>query len=162
MHLFPDIFRTCLILAMIPLSLWSGRISPGCIFADGHIEWRCSCEQCCSAAARPAAGSFRSCNNSCCAHSPAHRSFVGANQNSIKAGPGPWLNGASHRCHPLAHFPIVVAESGAVAMDPGCVKYAKSFPVAPHPAACRQNVFVVPVDSGPQKDRLSMIQSLRI
>jgi len=159
---FPQILRNFIILVMIPLSLWSGRITAGCICIDGHFESLCGHGSCCSAARSAEDSGSCSCRKCCRSHGPAHPSCCSTNTDASKLAGCPTPDGSRHCCRPLSLEPIVVADSLALTIDLEFVSFVDVAPPVLLPADVEQAVVVHLMDSGSQRDRLSLIQSLLI
>ena len=162
MQRFRHILRNCLILAMIPLTVFSGRVAPGCICSDGHFEPRCGAGNCCSANASQTRTDSCHCSKcsrskqgtakSCCLH-VAHPSHI--RHTSSPDSP-------QQCCHPLTLMPMVAEDDGAVQSSVACPEFSDTFTVTVLPVVVEQVAFVPLVDSGPSRVRLYVLQSLLI
>ena len=162
MQRFRHILRNCLILAMIPLTVFSGRVAPGCICSDGHFEPRCGAGNCCSATASSAKTDSCHCSKccrskqrsarTCCLHA-AHPGHI---QHSSSPG------SPQKCCHPLTLLPMVAEDDAAVQAHVVCPEFSDTFTVAVLPVIVEQVAFVPLVDSGPPRVRLYVLQSLLI
>ena len=162
MQRFRHILRNCLILAMIPLTVFSGRVAPGCICSDGHFEPRCGAGNCCSANASQTRTDSCHCSKccrskqgtakSCCLHA-AHPSHI--RHSSSPDGP-------QQCCHPLTLLPMVAEDDRAVQSSVACPEFGDTFTVTVLPVVVEQVAFVPLFDSGPSRVRLYVLQSLLI
>ena len=162
MQRFRHILRNCLILAMIPLTVFSGRVAPGCICSDGHFEPRCGAGNCCSSTFSQTKTESCHCSKccrskqgtakSCCLH-VAHPSHI--RHTSSPDSP-------QQCCHPLTLMPMVAEDDGAVQSSVACPEFSDTFTVTVLPVVVEQVAFVPLVDSGPSRVRLYVLQSLLI
>lgn len=162
MQRFRHIPRTCLILVLIPLTVLSGRVIPGCICSDGHFEPLCNGGNCCCGPVKSAktdsCGCRKCCKTangtaaSCCSR------FVHPNhfEQSTDA------DDSQSRCHPLTLSPMI-------AEDDSAVHSSVELPVFSHvgvavlPPVILEQIAIVPlVDSGPPRVRLYALLSLLI
>lgn len=162
MQRFRHILRNCLILAMIPLTVFSGRVAPGCICSDGHFEPRCGGGSCCPTASRSAKSESCHCSKccqskqgtakSCCLHAvhPSHIRHSSSSDSPQKC------------CHPLTLLPMVAEDDAAVQAHLECPEFSDTFTVAVPPVIVEQVAFVPLVDFGPPRVRLYVLQSLLI
>ena len=162
MQRFRHILWNCLLLAMIPLTVFSGRVAPGCICSDGHFEPRCGAGKCCSATSSSVKTESCHCSKccqskqgtakSCCSHAthPSH----------IRHSSGP--DSSQKCCHPLTLLPMVAEDDAAVQPQVECPEFSDTFTVAVLPVVVEQLAFVPLVDSGPPRVRLYVLQSLLI
>ena len=162
MSQFPPILRTLIILAMIPLNLWSGRITPGCICADGHFEALCGHGNCCYSTKGADGSSACACSKCCRSDSNAHRSCCSENSDSSRTLGCPVPVGSRNYCHPLSIDPVVTADAVMMPVDAAHVSFYDVAPPVLVRAVVEQAIVVHLMDSGPQRDRLSLIQSLLI
>ena len=158
----PTILRTILVLAMIPLTLWSGRISPGCICADGHFEAHCGGGSCCSTSAKSADSGKCACQSCCRSHVASHKSCCPATRDSGEVGTPEKPCGNNGCCHPLTLSPIVAEETSPLPDGTDVPAFTDSVVLVLLPPVVKQNIVVHLMDSGPQRDRLSLIQSFLI
>lgn len=162
MQRFRHILRNCLILAMIPLTVFSGRVAPGCICSDGHFEPRCGAGNCCSATASSAKTDSCYCSKccqpkqgtakSCCLHA-AHPSHIRHSSNPDRS---------QKCCHPLTLSPMVAEDDAAMQSRVECPEFSDTFAVAVLPVIVEQVAFVPLVDPKPPRVRLYVLQSLLI
>ena len=162
MQRFRHILRNCLILAMIPLTVFCGRVAPGCICSDGHFEPRCGAGNCCSANASQAKTESCHCGKccqskqgsakSCCLHT--------ARPSHIRNSSSP--DSPQKCCHPLTLSPMVAEADAALQAHVECPEFSDTFTVAVPSVIVGQVAFVPLVDSGPSRVRLYVLQSLLI
>lgn len=162
MQRFRQFLRTCLILALIPLTVWSGRVAPGCICSDGHFEPLCDgekCNCCSSNDATHRAGGCAKCRTktaasghrkACCSH---NREPDGIAKFPDRDCPGGC-------CHPLSLSPMVTEKNSTPQLDVEHVAFVEAMTVVKVPDVVNQLVPVRIVDYGPQSERLKLIQSL--
>ena len=162
MQRFRHILRNCLILAMIPLTVFSGRVAPGCICSDGHFEPRCGAGNCCSATASSTKADSRHCSKCCQSKRGAAKSCClhAAHPSHIRHSSG--TDSSQNCCHPLALSPMVVEDDAAVQAHVGCPEFSDTFTMAVLPVIVEPVAFVPLVDSGPSRVRLYVLQSLLI
>ena len=162
MQRFRHILRICLIVALIPLTVFSGRVASGCICSDGHFEPLCDGGNCCSGPADSAnadsCGCRKCCKSadgttaSCCLH-VTHPSHLGQSPDG---------DGSQTCCHPLALSPMVAENSSAVQSQVELPEFHEPVTVALLPVIVEQIAFVPLVASGPPRVRLYVLQSLLI
>ena len=162
MQRFRHLLRTCLILAMIPLTVVSGRVAPGCICSDGHFEPLCNGGKCCSDPATSATTDSCHCRNccqstqgpakSCClrATHPSHLEQTSDGENPQKC------------CHPLTLSPMVPEGDAAVHSNVELPSFNCSSAVDLPLVIVEQVAYVPLIDSGPPRGRLYVLQSLLI
>ncbi len=162
MQRFRHIQRTCLILALIPLTVFSGRVAPGCICSDGHFEPLCNGENCCSRPGKSTKTDSCHCSNccqskqapaeSCCSHASLPSHVVET----------PNADSSQKCCHPLTLSPMVAENDAAVHSNAELPGFHCSHPADLPPVIVEQVAFVPLVDSGPPRVQLYVLQSLLI
>ena len=162
MQRFRHILRNCLILAMIPLTVFSGRVAPGCICSDGHFEPRCGAGNCCSATASSAKTDSCHCSKCCRSKQGSARTccFHAAHPGHIQHSSSP--DSPQKCCHPLTLLPMVAEDDSAVQAHVVCPEFSDTFTVAVLPVIMEQVAVVPLVDSGPPRVRLFVLQRLLI
>ena len=164
MQRFRHILRNCLILAMIPLTVFSGRVAPGCICSDGHFEPRCGAGSCCCCSANASKTKADSCHHSKCCRSKQGT----AKSCSLHVAPPTHIRHSSSPdspqkcCHPLTLLPMVAEDDAAVQAHVEFPEFRDTFIVAVLPVVVEQVAFVPLVDSGPSRVRLYVLQILLI
>ena len=162
MQRFRHILRNCLILAMIPLTVFSGRVAPGCICSDGHFEWLCGAGNCCSATSSSLKTESCHCSKCCQSKQGSAKSCcsLAEHPSHIQRTSGP--DGPQKCCNPLTLSPMVAEVDAAVQSHVECPQFGDTFRVAVLPVILEQVAFVPLVDSGPPRVRLYILQSLLI
>jgi hypothetical protein len=153
------ILRTCLVLAMIPLTVFNGRATAGCICSDGHFELFCRGGGCCSGASKNQQTGFCGCGKCCGQSKP-------GTKKSCFAGKGVPSGCAQHSesdkpgncCHPLTHSPMVANQHFAPQIEIELLAFDHTVAVSLPPAVVEQFVSVQAVDSGPPRERLQLLQ----
>lgn len=162
------ISRICLVLAMIPLTVFSGRTAAGCVCADGHFELLCRGGATCS---RTGEGKSPQSNACGCAGCHANGHVASGPQkaccNSHRAPRGPGGQAQSNDCqerccHPLTLSSMtadkqVVHQLDMDALTLDCVTLEDLLP-----AVVEQTFSVPPVDTRPPIERLHLLQRLLI
>lgn len=164
MQCFRRILRTCLILALIPLTVLSGRVVPGCICSDGHFELFCRGSHCDTDAPRDTRSSCGGCGKCCQSRSTsvALKSCCGSDLQPGRATGCPVKDCSDRCCHPLTLSPMVPARDFLPQHDVEQREFEVPVTVPLRLPDGTQVISVHVVDSGPQRERLKMIQSLLI
>ena len=162
MQRFRHILRKCLILAMIPLTVVSGRVAPGCICSDGHFEPLCNGGSCCSSPAKSASTDSCGCRKCCTTAgrtNPSCRSHV-TQPNHVEQSPD--ADDSQSCCHPLTLSPMIAEDDSAVHSGVELPVFSHLGIVVLPPVIVEQIAFVPLVDSGPPRLQLYVLQSLLI
>ena len=163
MHRLRHILRTCLILALIPLTVFNGRATAGCLCSDGHFEPLCrggSCGSPSGSAAQPGPCGVAQC---CC------RSKSGDQKPCCRGANLP--SGLAERsesdqtrscCLPLTHSPMVPVTTFTPQVDNESLAFDHTVVVSLVPVVVEQAAPVYAVDSRPPIERLYVLQRLLI
>lgn len=158
------ILRTCLVLALIPLTVFNGRVTAGCLCSDGHFEPFCRGGSCCSGAGGTTQPGSCGCAKCCCqSKSGDHKKSCcrGAN---LPSGLTERSDSESSKscCHPLTKSPMAPDKVFTPQFDLGSLAFDHTVAVSLVPVVVEQAVPVYAVDSGPPIERLHVLQRLLI
>lgn len=156
------ILRTCLVLVMIPLTMFSGRATAGCVCGDGHFEPLCRGGACCASSSNGSQRGPCGCAKCCCsskkaAQTSAKLSCCGAQQPTSSFFR---LNGEATQscCHPLTLLPMMAEEVITSGVDTELAALQHTVSVSEFPPVVEQPVRVYVVNSGPPRVRLVLLQ----
>lgn len=159
------ISRICLVLAMIPLTVFSGRMAAGCVCADGHFELLCRGGATCSGPGKGQPSASCGCTSGSCTTGCCHAKGRLASDSQASEGPAGQVRSNDCQkgcCHPLTLSSMTVDKQvshqldlDALALD--CVILEDLLP-----AVVEQTFSVPPVDTRPPIERLHFLQRLLI
>lgn len=164
MHRLRHILRTCLVLVMIPLTLFSGRPAAGCVCSDGHFEPLCGGGACCatSTVTRVSQPGPCGCSKCCCGvRAPSHSGDKPAccggytSPSSVASGNGDEQQGC---CHPLTLLPLMAEKVVTPELDAALMVLHHTDCVSWFPVVVEPPVRVYVVNSGPPRVRLDLLQ----
>ena len=162
------VLRICLVLAMIPLTVFSGRTAAGCICADGHFEMLCRGGATCSRTGEKRPPQSNSCGCVAChangdAASGSRKSCCSSHRAPREPGGQVQSNDCQERCcHPLTLSSMTVDKQVAHQLDFDALTLDCVTLEGLLPAVVEQKFSVPPVDTRPPIERLHLLQRLLI
>ena len=158
------ILRTCLILALIPLTVFNGRASAGCLCSDGHFEPFCRGGSCCSRSGSTAQPGSCGCAQCCCQSKSGEHKKPCCRGANLPSGLTERSESeqAKSCCHPLTQSPMVPDKNFTPQFDIESLAFDHTVAVSLVPVVVEQAVPVYAVDSGPPIERLHVLQRLLI
>ncbi len=149
------ILRICLVLAMMPLTIFSGRTMAGCVCADGHFEPFCTGGFVRSNAVHGAHLGCANCASKSTAKSSAKHSCCGGEKCAVNAA---WVNTDREQgcCHPLTLLPMMAEETVRAEFDADIVALPHIISLSVFPVVLDHPVHVV--NSGPPRVQLVQLQ----
>lgn len=152
------ILRIYLVLAMIPLTIFSGRTMAGCVCADGHFEPFCT-----GGAGRANAAYGTQLGHLGCANCPAKLAAKSSAKHACCGGEKPAVDSGCLNtdhdqgcCHPLTLLPMMAEEAVRADFDADIVALPHSVSLSMFPVVLDHPVHVV--NSGPPRVQLVQLQ----
>lgn len=165
MQRFREMSRVIFVLVLLPLTLFNGRASAGCICADGHFELMCRGGSCCTRSEMPRQTESCGCSKCCYQAKAAAKKSCCQRQTLPKGGvvgSDPSSEKSGGCCHPLMPLPMVTHKATVPQSDHVSLAIAPTVSTIWLAPVIGPSFPVHEVDSGPPRMRLQILQRLLI